>query len=108
LPIFKQTRAIFVILEGLVYFAIPALSASGFFMATNIKITQSFSVTAGTGDLYVVQEHTRFTTINVDGVKKQQLGRAFLKTEDGRGVLKNPDNTYAIPSLGIKAAQRKD
>ena len=77
-------------------------------MATNIKVTQSFSVTAGTGDSYVVQEHTRYTTINVDGVKKQQLGRTFLKTEDGRGVLKNPDNTYAIPSLGIKAAQRKD
>jgi hypothetical protein len=77
-------------------------------MAANIKITQSFNITSATGDLYVVQEHTRYTTINVDGVKRQQMGRAFLKTEDGRGVLKNPDNTYAIPSLGIKAAQRKD
>jgi hypothetical protein len=77
-------------------------------MAAHVKITQSFSITSATGDLYVVQEHTRYTTVNVDGVKRQQLGRAFLKTEDGRGVLKNPDNTYAIPSLGIKAAQRKD
>ena len=77
-------------------------------MAANIKITQSFSITSSTGDSYLVQEHTRYTTVNVDGVKRQQMGRAFLKTEDGRGVLKNPDNTYAIPSLGIKAAQRKD
>ena len=77
-------------------------------MAANIKITQSFSITSSAGESYVVQEHTRYTTVNVDGVKRQQFGRAFLKTEDGRGVLKNPDNTYAIPSLGIKAAQRKE
>ena len=77
-------------------------------MAASVKITQSFSITAGTGESFVVQEHTRFTSTNVGGVKKQQIGRAFLKTEDGRGVLKNPDNTYAIPSLGIKAAKRQD
>jgi hypothetical protein len=77
-------------------------------MAANTKITQSFSITSGTGESYVVQEHTRYTNINVGGIKKQQLGRAFLKTEDGRGVLKNPDDTYAIPSLGIKAAKRQD
>jgi len=77
-------------------------------MAANVKITESFSITSGTGELYVVQEHTRYTNVNVGGVKKQQMGRAFLKTEDGRGVLKNADNTYAIPSLGIKAAKRTD
>jgi hypothetical protein len=75
-------------------------------MAASIKITQSFSITSSTGEAYVVQEHTRCNTINVAGVKRQEMGRIFYKTEDGRGVLKNPDNTYAIPSLGIKAAQR--
>lgn len=74
-------------------------------MAASIKITQSFSITTSTGETYLIQEHTRCVTTNVAGVKRQEMGRIFYKTEDGRGVLKNPDNTYAIPSLGIKAAK---
>jgi hypothetical protein len=76
-------------------------------MAASIKITDTFQIVSGE-ESYKVQEHTRCSTTLVHGVKKEQKGRIFYKTEDGRGVLKNADNdTYAIPSLGIKAAKRK-
>jgi len=76
-------------------------------MAASIKITDTFQIVSG-ADSYKVQEHTRCSTTVVQGVKQEQRGRIFYKTEDGRGVLKNADNdTYSIPSLGIKAAKRQ-
>ena len=74
-------------------------------MATKIKVTESFTITADNGESYVVEEHTRCSTTKRGGVTHEQLGGSFLKTEDGRGVLKNADNTYAIPSLGVKAVR---
>lgn len=77
-------------------------------MAASIKITETFTIKSASGDVYRVMEHTRCVSSKVAGVTREVIGRAFYKTEDGRGVLKNPDdNTYAIPSLGIKAARRE-
>jgi hypothetical protein len=77
-------------------------------MAASIKITETFTIKSAAGDVYRVLEHTRCVTAKVGGVTRESLGRVFYKTEDGRGVLKNADdNTYAIPSLGIKAARRE-
>ena len=77
-------------------------------MANSIKITQTFDIVSPSGDSFRVEEHTRCAVVLVNGVKQQQLGRIFYKTNEGRGVLKNVDNdTYAIPSLGIKAAKRQ-
>ena len=37
---------------------------------------------------------------------RELQGRSYLKTEDGRGVIKIADtNTYTIPSLGVKAVR---
>jgi hypothetical protein len=74
-------------------------------MATKIKITESFTVTAGNGESYLIEEHTRCSTTKRAGVVHEQIGGIWLKTNDGRGVLKNDDNTYSIPSLGVKAVR---
>jgi hypothetical protein len=31
------------------------------------------------------------------------MGKAYLKTDDGRGVLKNDNGSFSIPSLGVTA-----
>jgi|GEM_PF-3341263 hypothetical protein len=73
-------------------------------MALKTKITETFTVTADDGAVFQVQEHTQFEVTRRAGVIKEQQGRSYLKTEDGRGVIKNHDNnTYTIPSLGVKA-----
>ena len=72
-------------------------------MASTIKITESFTISAQSGETFSVQEHTRCETIRVAGVKRETLGRTFLKTEDGRGVLKNDNGSFSIPSLGVTA-----
>jgi hypothetical protein len=78
-------------------------------MAASIKITQTFDIITATGEVVRVNEHTRCSTVLLNGVKQEQRGRVFYKTAEGRGVLKNADNgTYAIPSLDIKAARRQD
>jgi hypothetical protein len=74
--------------------------------AVKTKITDTFTVTDDNGIVYQVQQHTRYEVKKVDGVKSEILGRAYFLTEDGRGVLKNEkDNTYSIPSLGLKAVR---
>ena len=76
-------------------------------MANSIKITQTFEIVASTGDTYRVEEHTRCSTVLVNGVRQEKRGRIFYKTAEGRGVLKNADNdTFAIPSLDIKTAKK--
>jgi hypothetical protein len=72
-------------------------------MATSTKITQTFTIAAKTGESYCVHEHTRCETAKVNGVKRETLGKAYLKTDDGRGVLKNDNGSFSIPSLGIVA-----
>jgi hypothetical protein len=72
-------------------------------MATSIKITESFTIAAPNGELFNVQEHTRCETAKVAGVKRETLGNVFLKTNDGRGVLKNDNGSYSIPSLNMTA-----
>ena len=74
-------------------------------MATKTKVTDSFTVTADDGHVHSVQEHTRYTVKKVAGVNRDELGASYLKTEDGRGVIKNPDSSYSIPSLAIKAVR---
>ena len=70
------------------------------------RITETFTITARTGETYQVEEHTRYEATNTAGVKGEVLGRAHLMTTDGRGVIKNhDDNTYSIPSLGVKATR---
>jgi hypothetical protein len=72
-------------------------------MAATTKITQSFTVASQAGDVFQIEEHTRCVTARVAGVKKETLGKAYLKTNDGRGVLANDNGSYAIPSLGVTA-----
>ena len=75
-------------------------------MAQKIKITETFPVTADDGVVFQVQEHTQFEVTKRAGVTRELQGRSYLKTEDGRGVIKNHDNnTYTIPSLGVKAVR---
>jgi hypothetical protein len=74
--------------------------------AVKTKITETFTITASNGDTYQVQEHTRYEVTKSKAGNQEHLGRAYYKTEDGRGVLKNADdNTYTIPSLGVKASR---
>ena len=77
----------------------------GMQMVNKIKVTDSFTVTDDDGQVHLIQEHTRYTVKKVAGVNREELGASYLKTEDDRGVIKNPDNTYSIPSLAIKAAR---
>jgi hypothetical protein len=75
-------------------------------MATiKTKITDTFSMTADDGITYQVHEHTRYVVKKLPGGNREELGASYLKTEDGRGVSKIKDNTYAIPSLGVKAVR---
>ena len=52
-----------------------------------------------------MQQHTRYVVKKVQGTSREEIGDSYLKTVDGRGVSKVRDNTYAIPSLGIKAVR---
>ena len=72
-------------------------------MASSIKITQTFTIAAKSGETYTVNEHTRCESSKVEGVKRVVLGKAYLKTDDGRGVLKNDNGSFSIPSLGVTA-----
>lgn len=72
--------------------------------AIKTKITDTFTLTDNAGTVYKVQEHTRYEVKKIADVKTEVLGRVYLCTDDGRGVIKNHiENTYSIPSLGIKA-----
>lgn len=73
--------------------------------AIKTKITDTFTLTADDGAVYEVQQHTRYVVKKVQGSNRETLGESYLKTIDGRGVSKVRDNTYAIPSLGIKAVR---
>ena len=73
--------------------------------AIKTKVTDKFALTADDGEIYPVEEHTRYTVKKVDGTNQEKMGASYLKTEDGRGVIKNPDETYSIPSLGLKAVR---
>ena len=72
-------------------------------MASTIKITESFTIAAPSGEVFSVQEHTRCESAKVAGVKRETMGKAYLKTDDGRGVLKNDNGSFSIPSLGVTA-----
>ncbi len=70
------------------------------------KITDTFTLTGDGGTVYNVQEHTRYEVKKVADVKTEVLGRVYLLTDDGRGVIKNDiENSYSIPSLGVKAVR---
>jgi hypothetical protein len=72
-------------------------------MALTTKITETFTVAAQSGEVFNVQEHTRCETARIAGVKRETMGKAYLKTDDGRGVLKNDNGSFSIPSLGVTA-----
>jgi hypothetical protein len=74
-------------------------------MTIKTKITDSFTLTADDGEVYQVQEHTRYSVKRLSGGNREELGASYLKTEDGRGVVKSPNGSYSIPSLGIKAVR---
>jgi hypothetical protein len=71
--------------------------------AVKTKITDQFSIVGDGGETYEVEEHTRYEVKKVGGVKSETMGRAYLVTVDGRGVLKQDGRAYSIPSLGVKA-----
>jgi hypothetical protein len=77
-------------------------------MASSLKITDSFSVASSSGEVFNVEEHTRCETARVAGVKRETMGKAFLKTDEGRGVLKNDNGSFSIPSLGMTAHRAPD
>jgi hypothetical protein len=58
-------------------------------MALKTKITETFTVKADDGAEFQVQEHTQFEVTRKAGVTRELQGRSYLKTEDGRGVIKN-------------------
>lgn len=71
------------------------------------KVTDTFTLVDDNGAEHRVEEHTRYEVKKVDGVKNEVLGRAYLMTVDGRGVLKiDKGNTFSIPSLGLKAVRQ--
>jgi hypothetical protein len=72
-------------------------------MALTTKITESFTISSQAGEVFNIQEHTRCDTARVAGVKRETMGKAYLKTDDGRGVLKNDNGSFSIPSLGLTA-----
>jgi len=68
------------------------------------KITETFTLVDDNGETHKVEEHTRYEIKKVNGEKREVIGRAFLLTDGGRGVLKNvKDGSYSIPSLSVKA-----
>lgn len=72
-------------------------------MALTTKITESFNISTQAGEVFNVEEHTRCETARIGGVKRETMGKAYLKTTEGRGVLKNDNGSFSIPSLGITA-----
>ena len=72
-------------------------------MKSTIKITDSFTIVADGGAVFTVQEHTPVETKKVAGVKRETMRRAYLKTEEGRGVIKNDNGSFSIPSLKVTA-----
>jgi hypothetical protein len=72
-------------------------------MALTTKITEIFTISSQAGEVFNIQEHTRCDTARVAGVKRETMGKAYLKTDDGRGVLKNDNGSFSIPSLGLTA-----
>lgn len=72
-------------------------------MALTTKITESFNISTQAGEVFNVEEHTRCETARVAGVKRETMGKAYLKTADGRGVLRNDNGSFSIPSLGLTA-----
>jgi hypothetical protein len=72
-------------------------------MALTTKITEIFTISSQAGEVFNIQEHTRCETARVAGVKRETMGKAYLKTDDGRGVLKNDNGSFSIPSLGLTA-----
>ena len=74
-------------------------------MAIKTKVTETFSLTADDGVVYQVEQHTRYVVKKLPSGNREELGASYLKTVDGRGVSKIRDNTYAIPSLGIKGVR---
>jgi hypothetical protein len=72
-------------------------------MASTIRITDSFTIVAENGEVFNVQEHTPIDTGKVAGVKRETMGDTYLKTDGGRGVIKNDDGSFSIPSLKVTA-----
>jgi hypothetical protein len=72
-------------------------------MALSTKITESFTISSQAGEVFNIQEHTRCETARVAGVKRETMGKAYFKTDDGRGVLQNDNGSFSIPSLGLTA-----
>jgi hypothetical protein len=71
------------------------------------KVTDTFTVVGDNGEIYTVEQHTRYENKKVDGTKTEILGKSYFLTSDGRGVLKNEkDGSYTIPSLNIKAMKQ--
>lgn len=74
-------------------------------MAMKTRVTEQFTLTGDDGITYSVEEHTRYVVKKVQGANREEVGASYLKTAEGRGVNKLQGNTYAIPSLGIKAVR---
>jgi hypothetical protein len=73
------------------------------------KITEQFTAVGDGGEEYNIQEHTRCETKSIEGKKTEVLGRAYLLTADGRGVLKTDShNVYSIPSLNLRVFRKND
>lgn len=70
-------------------------------MATRTKITDTFPITAGNGDIYRIVEVTEFAIMSTATGEIELPGKVWYKTEDGRGVNKHGDGTYSIPTLGV-------
>ena len=72
-------------------------------MPSTIRITGEFTIAAPSGEVFNVQEHTHVETAKVGGVKRETIGRVYLKTDEGRGVIKNNNGSFSIPSLNVTA-----
>ena len=78
-------------------------------VAVKTKITEQFTAVGDGGEEYSIQEHTRWETKSVEGKKTEVLGRAYLLTTDGRGVLKTDSHgVYSIPSLNLRVFRKTE
>lgn len=76
-------------------------------MATRIKVTDRFTITAGNGDMYRIVEKTEFAVMYTVSGESEHAGKVWCETEDGRGVNSHGDGTYSIPTLSVTGVNNR-
>ena len=76
-------------------------------MPTQKRVTDSFPIMAGNGDIYHIEEITEFTTVTIAAGTFEEPGKVWYQTSDSRGVNSNGDGTFTIPTLDVTGVDNR-